>query len=75
MPQFNNPEITEIEGLDPELQSQYDKQQELAESAALQEEQAAVQAEAEAEVETKDEQFEKWSHKVPVIGSIKYGID
>ena len=75
MPQFNNPEITEIEGLDPELQSQYDKQQELAESAALQEEQATAQAEAEAEVETKDEQFEKWSHKIPVIGPLKYGID
>ena len=75
MPQFNNPEITEIEGLDPELQSQYDKQQELAESAALQEEQATVQAEAEAEVETKDEKFETWGQKLPVIGPIKYGID
>ena len=75
MPQFNNPEITEIEGLDPELQSQYDKQQELAESAALQDEQAAVQAEAEAEVETKDEQFEKWSHKIPVYGALKYASD
>ena len=75
MPQFNNPEITEIEGLDPELQSQYDKQQELAESAALQEEQATVQAEAEAEVETKDEKFETWGHKIPVYGALKYASD
>ena len=75
MPQFNDPSINQNEGLDPELQAQYDQQSE-AKARALDNEKQEEIANAEVEKQAEqDERFESWSHRVPIVGPIKYGID